>query len=165
MKVSWTILVVAGVAAMHVSPVVAAQVCRSDDARIIVELAEHTLTLCEGTTMVESFGVRLGSGGVGKTKAGDGKTPVGVYSLGQPRASKQYGMFIPIGYPTAEQRKKGMTGGAVGVHGPDRRVKWLGRLVNTFDSSDGCVGLATDADVDRIIKWVRRAKVKTIELR
>jgi murein L,D-transpeptidase YafK len=70
--------------------------------------------------------LRIGHGGVGKTKAGDGKTPAGTYTLGQPRPSSKYGLFIPIGYPTVEQRKQGMTGGAVGVHGLDRRVKWLG---------------------------------------
>ena len=94
-----------------------------------------------------------------------GRTPIGTYPLGQPRASQRYGIFIPIGYPTADQRKKGLTGGAVGVHGPDRRVKWLGRLVNTFDTSDGCVGLAKDEEMERIAKWVRSAKAHTIELR
>jgi murein L,D-transpeptidase YafK len=139
--------------------------CKSKDARIVVDLEEHQLVLCEQTRAVESFGVRLGHGGIGKTHAGDGKTPIGTYPLGQPRASQRYGIFIPIGYPTADQRKKGLTGGAVGVHGPDRRVKWLGRLVNTFDTSDGCVGLAKDEEMERIEKWVRSAKAQTIELR
>jgi murein L,D-transpeptidase YafK len=131
----------------------------------MVELAAHQLVLCESGKAVESFGVRLGHSGIGKTRAGDGKTPIGVYPLGHPRASKRYGTFIPIGYPTDEQRKKGFTGGSVGVHGPDRRVKWLGRLVNTFDTSDGCVGLAKDEEMERISKWLRRTKARTIELR
>lgn len=131
----------------------------------MVALKEHTLTLCEGTKAVETFGIRLGRGGIGKTRAGDRKTPVGTYALGRPRSSKRYGIFIPIGYPTEKQRKQGMTGGSLGVHGPDRRAKWLGRLGNTFDSSDGCVGLATDAEMERIAKWVRSAAARTIELR
>jgi murein L,D-transpeptidase YafK len=139
--------------------------CQGSDARVVVDLEDHKLALCDQTKVVESFGVRLGHSGVGKTRAGDGKTPIGTYPLGQPRASQRYGTFIPIGYPTAEQRKKGFTGGAVGVHGPDRRVKWLGRLVNTFDTSDGCVGLAKDEEMERIAKWVRTAKVRSIELR
>ena len=139
--------------------------CSSQDARIVVELEAHKLLLCEGTQAVKTFGVRLGHGGIGKSRAGDGKTPVGIYTLGKPRPSKRYGMFIPIGYPTAEQRKQGLTGGAVGVHGPDRRVKWLGRLVNTFDTSDGCVGLAKDEEMAEIAQWVRTAKARSIELR
>ena len=59
----------------------------------------------------------------------------------------------------------GYTGGAVGIHGPARWVKWMGSLVNTFDSSDGCVGVARDAEIDDIASWVRAASVRTIELR
>lgn len=139
--------------------------CRTRDTRIVVELEAHKLVLCERAQAVKTFGVRLGHGGIGKSRAGDGKTPVGVYPLGKPRASKRYGMFIPIGYPTAQQRTQGFTGGAIGVHGPDRRAKWLGRLVNTFDSSDGCVGLAKDEEMEAIAQWVRSAKARTIELR
>jgi murein L,D-transpeptidase YafK len=130
-----------------------------------VDLDEHQLTLCEQGKVVETFGVRLGRGGIGKTRSGDGKTPTGTYPLGTPRPSKRYGMFIPIGYPTADQRKRGFTGGAVGVHGPDRRVKWLGRLVNSFDTSDGCVGLAKDDEMETIARWIRKASAHTIELR
>ena len=56
-------------------------------------------------------------------------------------------------------------GSAVGVHGPARWVKWMGSLVNTFDSSDGCVGVARDAEIKTIAEWVRADSVRTIELR
>jgi murein L,D-transpeptidase YafK len=139
--------------------------CGAPDARIVVDVAKHTLALCEKDKLVDAFGVRLGRGGVGKTREGDGKTPVGTYPLGEPRASNRYGTFIPIGYPTEEQKKLGYTGSAVGVHGPARWVKWLGGLVNTFDSSDGCVGVARDAEIEKIATWVRAASARTIELR
>jgi murein L,D-transpeptidase YafK len=108
---------------------------------------------------------RSGRGGVGKTREGDGKTPIGTYGLGDPRPSNRYGTFIPIEYPTDEQKHQGFTGSAVGVHGPGRWVKWLGRLVNTFDWSDGCVGVATDGEIERIATWVRSTSARTIELR
>lgn len=165
MKAAAKLFLFVVVGAVWSNPSHAEPVCKGGDARIVVDLEDHKLALCEQAKVVESFGVRLGHGGIGKTRAGDGKTPVGTYPLGKPRVSRRYGMFIPIGYPTAEQRKKGYTGGAVGVHGPDRRAKWLGRLVNTFDTSDGCVGLAKDEEMERIAKWVRSAKVRTIELR
>jgi murein L,D-transpeptidase YafK len=143
----------------------AAPVCAAADSRIVVHLKEHVLLLCEKDKVAGSFGVRLGSGGTGKSREGDHKTPVGEYGLGEPRPSKSFGMFIPIGYPTAEQKAAGFTGGAVGVHGPHRWLGWLGGLVNTFDSSDGCVGVATDAEIERIANWVKTSSVKTIELR
>jgi hypothetical protein len=43
-------------------------------------------------------------------------------------------------------------------------VRWLGRLVNTFDSTDGCVGIATDEQMESIAAWVRRLKASQIVL-
>ena len=143
----------------------AAPVCSAPDSRIVVHLKDHVLLLCEKHKVVGTFDVRLGSGGTGKSREGDHKTPVGEYDLGEPRPSKSFGTFIPIGYPTAEQQAAGFTGGAVGVHGPHRWISWLGRLVNAFDSSDGCVGVATNAEIERISNWVRTASAKRIELR
>jgi len=143
----------------------ASPICDAPDARLVVDLQKHRLALCEKDRAVGTFSVRLGRGGVGKTREGDGKTPVGTYPLGAPRASSRYGTFIPIGFPTDEQKKLGYTGSAVGVHGPPRWVKWLGSLVNTFDSSDGCVGVAHDAEIETIASWVRAASAQTIELR
>lgn len=148
-----------------VRPALASGSCSAPDARIIVDTKAHALLLCERDKEIAAFGVRLGRGGTGKTKEGDGKTPLGTYPLGEPRKSERFGIFISIGYPTPEQRQRGYTGGDVGVHGPHRFVRWLGSLVNTFDSSDGCVGLATDAEIERIAAWVKTAGSRTIELR
>ena len=139
--------------------------CRGTDARIVVATAAHRLVLCARDRQVGSYPVRLGRGGVGKVSEGDGKTPLGTYPLGAPRPSSKYGTFIPIGYPTADQRRRGYTGGDVGVHGPPRWARWLGSLVNTFDSSDGCVGLASDAEMTAISGWVTSAGARVIELR
>jgi hypothetical protein len=155
----------AGLLGRRDPPVAGGQTCAAPDARIVVDLASHVLALCDKDKLVEAFSVRLGRGGVGKTREGDGKTPVGTYDLGAPRPSNRYGTFIPVGYPTDEQKKMGYTGGAIGVHGPPREVKWMGSLVNSFDLSDGCVGVARDAEIQRIAAWVRAASVRTIELR
>jgi hypothetical protein len=146
-------------------PVRAAGPCAVPDARIVVDIAAHRLLLCDHDKQAATFGVRIGSGGAGKSREGDDKTPLGVYPLGAPRKSNRYGTFIPIGYPTPEQQKRGFTGGDIGVHGPDRRVRWLGGLVNTFDSTSGCVGIATDDEMAKIADWVKTASAKTIELR
>ena len=143
----------------------AAGVCAATDSRIVVETAKHRLALCTGGQEAAVFGIRLGRGGVGKQAEGDGKTPLGTYALGAPRPSKRFGTFIPIGYPTVEQRKQGFTGGDVGVHGPFRWVRWLGSLVNTFDSSDGCVGVATDEEINAIADWIAKVHAQTIEIK
>ncbi|MCG5052510.1 MAG: L,D-transpeptidase family protein [Myxococcales bacterium] len=132
---------------------------------LLVLLEQHQLLQCQnGKQEGPAFSVRIGASGYGKRKSGDRKTPVGEYSLGPIRRSKPYGWFIPIGYPTPMQRQLGYTGGAVGVHGPDRRVRWLGGAVNWFDTTDGCVGLAHDEDVQRIGAWAKASQAKVIRL-
>lgn len=159
------LLISIGMTALCSGPLWAAQLCDRGDVRIVVDTKAHSLVLCEGGKTSATFDVRLGRGGVGKTKEGDHKTPLGTYALGEPRKSQRFGTFIPIGFPTDEQRRQGYTGSAVGVHGPHRWVRWLGRLVNTFDSSDGCLGVATDKEIEDIAAWTRRSRASTIEIR
>lgn len=117
--------------------------------------------LCDGPN-AHGYRIRLGMGGVGKEKEGDQKVPLGRYPLSKPRASAKYGLFIPIGYPTAEQRAQGFTGGAVGIHGPGRAWRWLGTLNNLFDTTDGCLGVATDAEMAAVAEWVRMKRAASI---
>ncbi len=145
--------------------VAAAGECGAADSRIIVDTSKHRLALCEQGSETAAFDVRLGRGGLGKRAEGDGKTPLGTYSLGTPRPSKRYGVFIPVGYPTPDQRAQGFTGSDVGVHGPPRWVRWLGSLVNTFDSSDGCIGVAKDAEMNAIATWMGKVGARVIEIR
>lgn len=132
---------------------------------LLVETSKHALTLCEAGNSVETFSVRIGKNGTGKTREGDGKTPLGLYGLGEPRPSAAFGTFVPVDYPTADQRSAGYTGGAIGVHGPHRGVRWAGSLVNLFDLTDGCVGIATDAEMDRIADWIRAHQAHAILLK
>ena len=54
--------------------------------------------------------------GLGRTRRG--RTPIGRYRVAPARASSRYHLFLEVGYPTAEQAKLGLTGSAIGVHGP-----------------------------------------------
>lgn len=132
------------------------------NAYVAVHAREHALLLCEDGEASRRFDVRLGRNGVGKEREGDGKLPLGRYSLGDAVPSERFGLFLPIGYPTASQRARGMTGSAVGVHGPAREVRWLGGFVNMFDTTQGCVGLATDEDVREIAVFIRSRHATTI---
>jgi hypothetical protein len=48
---------------------------------IFVIDAEKTLLLYEGEALVASFPCETGAGGMGKTREGDGKTPIGRYTI------------------------------------------------------------------------------------
>jgi len=129
---------------------------------VAVHHATHELILCSRGTAVRSFDVRLAANGIGKEREGDKKLPLGTYPLGAAVTSARFGKFLPVGYPTPEQRSRGMTGSAVGVHGPAREAAWLGSLLNTFDTTDGCVGLAHDEEVAAIDQFVRTRGVRVI---
>jgi murein L,D-transpeptidase YafK len=130
--------------------------CSDDSVHLFVDTAAHRLALCRAKTAEHTYDIRLGKVGLGKTREGDGKVPLGTYALAKPRASHEFGTFIAIAYPTKEQRALGYTGSAVGVHGPHFALKWLGRLVNALDTTEGCVGLATDEEMAEISAWMAR---------
>ncbi|MFZ5471780.1 MAG: L,D-transpeptidase family protein [Myxococcota bacterium] len=138
--------------------------CEGRGTALVVSTGEHLLIQCEADKMVQSHAVSLGKGGTGKTKRGDNKTPLGSYPLGRPRASKKFGMFIPIAYPTPQQAAKGYTGGDIGVHGPARAFTWAGRINSAIDWTQGCIALASDEDIGKLASWVRLKKPRIIHI-
>ena len=138
--------------------------CSEPPATIVVDLHNGHLFLCVDRHLVKQFTVATGSGGAGKRAANDNKTPVGSYAIGEPRVSKEFGTFIPIGYPTAEQRSRGATGGDVGIHGPKRGFSWLGRAGMWVNWTRGCIAVASDAQIREIADWIRRNRPAEIHL-
>jgi hypothetical protein len=148
------------------APVAADQPCQTTrDAHIVVSSDARRLWLCDGHREVKSYSVRLARNGTGKRTAGDAMLPLGSYVLGSPRESTKFGLFIPIGYPSPPQAAQGYTGGAVGIHGPHRAVRWLGHFVNAFDTTAGCVGVATDRDMSEIAGFAREQRARRITIR
>jgi hypothetical protein len=143
-----------------------AATCPERGAAIVVETGQHRLWTCEDGRAAGEYAVALGSGGVGKTRQGDAKVPLGEYSLSPPRGSSQFHQFILIGYPTPTQRRSGYTGSAVGVHGPARGSEKLSASLNTsVDWTLGCIAVGSDDEIDRIAAWVNRRGVRRIVIR
>jgi murein L,D-transpeptidase YafK len=107
-----------------------------------------------------SMPVALGSGGLDKRWEGDGKVPLGSYPLGAPRASKAFHLFIPVGFPTPSQRRQGLSGGAIGVHGPSRAHH--GPLSTGMDWTLGCIAVGTDHEIERVARWVKESGAQRI---
>jgi murein L,D-transpeptidase YafK len=138
--------------------------CSSSEPQVVVATNDHVLWLCENGRPTASYRVALGRGGTDKRVQGDNKTPLGIYPLGAPRPSARFGTFIPVEYPTPEQRRQGFTGTDVGIHGPDRRFRWAGRMNAWFDWTAGCIALATDEDLQSVAAWVQKRK-STVTIR
>jgi len=83
----------------------------------------------------------IGSDGAGKTRAGDERTPLGIYlvteELDTSRLHERYGpMAFPLDYPNAWDRRMERSGDGIWVHGVDRR----GGRRPPLDT-DGCLAL------------------------
>ena len=132
--------------------------CTGKQTSILIEKDRHILMLCQENRESGSFKVSFGRGGMNKRRKGDNRTPVGEYSLGTPRPSNRFGIFIPIGYPAPWQRSAGYTGGDIGIHGPDRRFAWLGRFTTWYDWTQGCIAVGSDEEISRIAEWVKEQR-------
>lgn len=122
---------------------------------INVNTAKKILTICKSGIVVKRFNVALGYKGVGKKKAGDNKTPIGLYRLAQPRKSNQFKVFIPILYPTAQQMAAGYTGRDVGIHGPAQTSKVFTWLNNLPGATRGCVAVGKNYYIEYVANWVK----------
>ncbi len=136
--------------------------CQGNKVSVAVDTGTHKLWLCADNKVIKEFKIALGRGGVDKRKRGDNKTPLGEYLLGTPQPSNKFGIFIPIGYPTAVQRAKGYTGSDVGIHGPYRLFKWLGPITTWFDWTQGCIAVGTNDEVSEIARWMKEKQVRKI---
>jgi hypothetical protein len=132
----------------------ASLLCREHGTRVVIQTERHLLTLCDAGIAHASYRVAFGAKGFGKTTEGDRKTPLGRYALDAPRPSQAYHLFIPVGYPTEEQRARGFTGGAIGIHGPRRKVARGAPPRRFSDWTQGCIAVWSDREIEAIAQWV-----------
>ena len=121
---------------------------------INVHTKKRILSICKHGSVIKTFKVALGYKGVGKKRAGDNKTPIGLYGLAYPRKSNQFKVFIPILYPTRQQSAAGYTGRDVGIHGPTQSpgFSWLNNLPG---STRGCIAVGKNNYIEYVANWVK----------
>ena len=100
-----------------------------------------------GGRVVEAgrYYLSIGLGGTGKQRAGDQRTPLGIYfvteQLDTSRLHEKYGVTaFPLDYPNAWDRRHGRTGDGIWVHGVDRD----GGRRPPLDT-DGCLALPNES--------------------
>ena len=100
---------------------------------------------------VTDFYISLGKNGVEKTREGDQKTPLGVYTIGAPKGKLPdiYGAgAFPLSYPNEWDKLHGRNGHGIWLHGTPAetysRPPW---------ATDGCVVL-TNEDLARVTRYV-----------
>jgi hypothetical protein len=140
--------------------------CDAGETGVVVDTTAHRLHLCERGAVKARFAVALGMNGVDKRRTGDNRTPLGIYPLGTPRASASFHRFVPVAYPTPAQARAGLTGSAIGIHGPPRGLDGIARLqaLVATDWTAGCIAVATDDDIEAIVRWLDTRNVRIVRL-
>lgn len=143
--------------------------CIKKGTSVVVHTFSHRLYLCEDGKMITHYHVAIGRKGIEKKLEGDMKTPVGTYSLSTPRDSDEFSSFIPVAYPTSNQRSRGFTGGAIGIHGPYFQFLGMWSFLNVIlDWTQGCIAVGSEAEIRGISEWVnshRKAMVHIFDER
>jgi lipoprotein-anchoring transpeptidase ErfK/SrfK len=140
---------------------------------ILVQKARHQLHLVADRSIVRTYGVALGSGGLGQKRyEGDKTTPIGTYTITGRYPSKWH-TYLAIDYPNADDvarhaaaKEKGEIpegrgpGSAIAIHG--HRQDQPSRLHKSFDWTLGCVSLDND-EIDEVANAVTKGTKVVIE--
>jgi murein L,D-transpeptidase YafK len=144
----------------------AADPCANRETAVVIDTRARQMHLCRQGESDHTYAVALGVSGVGKQREGDARTPLGKYALAAPRVSRNFHIFIHVGYPTPAQARMGLTGGAIGIHGPPRGLWSIAELASLVmrDWTAGCIAVATDEEIEAVAAWVRKHGVKEVRL-
>ena len=90
---------------------------------VVVVKSTRTLYLFDGAQLVRTFPVKLGSHPAGqKTRAGDGRTPEGVFRICTKNAGSRNHRFLGIDYPDRAAVDRGLRAGLIS----SMRVDYMG---------------------------------------
>lgn len=124
---------------------------------LLVDTEKHRLYVFRNDKgqpkLVTDFYVSAGKNGIDKERAGDQKTPLGVYhvtsSIAKQKLTDQYGAgAYPISYPNEWDKLNGRDGSGIWLHGTQSDTYSRPPL-----ASDGCVVLTND-DFERLGPYV-----------
>jgi len=115
--------------------------------RLLVDKSERRLYLMRDGAVLRSYRVALGREPAGpKRRAGDGRTPEGVYTITGLNPASRFHLSLAISYPNAEDvaraRAAGVDpGGDIVIHGLAPENAALGSLASFTDWTEGCIAV------------------------
>ncbi len=122
---------------------------------IVVEKKAHRMTLFRDGRPARSYLVALGAATAGdKVRAGDRRTPEGVFYIDSRQPFSKYHLALHISYPDAAHRARSaamgtVPGGDIMIHGLPNGMGDAGSRHLQNDWTDGCVAL-TDQEIEEI---------------
>jgi murein L,D-transpeptidase YafK len=129
--------------------------------KIIILKSAHSMTLLNGSKVLKTYKVALGSVPVGPKRVegdGDHKTPEGDYLIDAKNPHSQFHLSLHISHPSAADQQRAhslgaRSGGAIMIQGLAAPFAYLGPLHRQTDWTDGCVA-ETNAEIEEIWKLV-----------
>ena len=122
---------------------------------LLIEKKAHRLTLFSQHRRLRSYKIALGRGGLGpKLKAGDAKTPEGLYRVERHLARGKYPYALKIDFPSEKdlamaRRRGARTGGEIFIHGMRSGFGWIGAWHRLIDWTSGSIAM-TDAEMSEL---------------
>ena len=113
------------------------------------------MQLVGGKEILKMYKIALGSEPVGaKQKEGDRRSPEGKYVIDSRNAQSRFHLALHISYPNAADRARAKRlgvspGGALMIHGLEKKYAWLGAMHRQTDCTDGCIAV-TNAEIEEI---------------
>ncbi len=145
-------------AAAHVAPFVAAPVASGPLGlvdSIVVEKKARKLTLFRDGRPTRTYLVALGLKPQGdKVRAGDNRTPEGLFFIDARQPNSKYHLALHISYPSPVHRARAQSigadpGGDIMIHGLPNGLGAAGASHRKNDWTNGCVAL-TDQEIEEI---------------
>lgn len=137
---------------------------------IIIAKSENRLYLYDGEQLIKQYPAMLGQSRGSKIRQGDKKTPIGVYRI-MSKSRSQFRMFLALNYPGPHDAVRGLQnhlitkaqyeeiieahrrnmmppqgtrlGGAIGIHGVDKKRAVMEKVDAGVNWTAGCISLPT----------------------
>ena len=126
---------------------------------VLIEKQARRLTLLAKGEVIKTYAIALGGNPVGpKERAGDNKTPEGVYFIASRNGNSSYHLSLQISYPNEQDkmraRERGVhPGGDIMIHGIKNGFSPVGALHAEKDWTQGCIAV-TNQEMEEIYKLV-----------
>ena len=126
---------------------------------IVVLKKKHELLLLNGTAVVKTYRVALGSGGLEpKRQEGDHRTPEGNYRIDSRNRASRFHLALHISYPEQADKERAQQlgvdpGGNIMIHGLGKEFRSMGTRHYRNDWTDGCIAV-TDSEIEEIWRLV-----------
>jgi murein L,D-transpeptidase YafK len=136
--------------------------------RVLVLKKEHKMELLSGETVIKTYTVALGRGGLApKQRQGDHLTPEGLYQIDHRNKNSRFYRALHVSYPNEVDRERARKlgvdpGGDIMIHGITNGLGWLGSVHRVIDWTNGCIAV-TEAEMDEI--WLLVPDGTPVEIR